>query len=263
MLEITPTQNMNEMNLLKNEIYGLIREQESKLKEKVNTNFSKLKEDLNSYEKKIYGIVENNKDMVISIVSQKLKLEKISELENFKNKIDDMIITHEIRIKNNLDEICRIKLKYDKIISENLYVPGFIGSSCQFKNLSEYLSYNISEVSKLKIEKDQLKRDIKDLKAKFEGLMKNMITLNETSVQLCKQYTDNKKTEYLNIIENIKNEMNQKSIENRTIVSQIEEKGEKNEKKIQEEFEKLFNMKKEFIALIDEKYIDFKNIQMN
>ena len=137
MSEIIPSQNMNEMNLLKNEIYGLIREQESKLNTKINNNFTQLKEDLNSYENKIYAIVENNKDLVISIVSQKLKLEKISELENFKNKVDDMIITHELRIKNNLDDICRIKLKYDKIISENLYVPGFIGSSCQFKNLSE------------------------------------------------------------------------------------------------------------------------------
>ena len=246
------------MNLFKNELYGLIREQESKLNAKINNNFSQLKEDINSYEQKIYKIVENNKDMVISLVSQKIKLEKISEFENFKNKIDDMIITHELRIKNNLDEICRIKLKYDKIISDNLYVPGFIGTSCQFKNLSEYLSYNISEVSKLKIEKEHLKKEIKDLKAKFEGLMKNMITLNETSVQLCKQYTDNKKTEYLNIIENLTNEMNQKSLENKAIITQFKDNAEKNEKQIQKEFEKLFHMKKEFIDIIDEKYIDFR-----
>ena len=69
--------------------------------------------------------------------------------------------------------------------------------------------------------------------------MKNMITLNETSVQLCKQYTDNKKTEYLNIIENLTNEMNQKSLENKAIITQFKDNAEKNEKKIQEEFVKL------------------------
>ena len=103
--------------------------------------------------------------MVISLVNQKLKLDKIAELESFKNKVDDKIITHEVRINNNLDEILRIKLRYDKIISENLYVSGFIGGACQFKNLSEYLSYNISEVSKLKTEKESNKKRNKGFKS--------------------------------------------------------------------------------------------------
>ena len=253
MSEIAPSPNMNEINLFKNEIYGQVRELESKLISKINKNHTTLKEDLESYEKKILSLINKNKEMILSLVSQKLKLEKISELENFKNKIDDMIITHEVRIKNNLEEISRIKLKYDKIISENLYVSGFIGNACQFKNLSEYLSYNISEVSKLKMEKEQLKKDIKDIRTKFEGLMKNMMTLNDTSVQLCKQYTDNKQTEYLNIIENKTNEMNQKSLENRALICQFQNEAAKNEQKHQEHFEKLINMKKEFIDILNDK----------
>ena len=256
MSEITPSPNMNEINLFKNEIYGHVRELDSKLMSKINKNHALLKEDIESYERKILSLIENNKEVVLSLVSQKLQLEKISEFESFKNKVGDMVITHEVRIKNNLEEISRIKLKYDKLLSENLYVPGFIGSACQFKNLSEYLSYNISEVSKLKIEKDQLKKDIKDLKSKFEGLMKNMITLNDTSVKLCKQYTDNKQTEYLNIIENKTNEMNQKSLENKALICHFQDNAEKNEKKNHEQFEKLMNMKKEFIDIIDEKLVD-------
>ena len=256
MSEITPSPNMNEINLFKNEIYGHVRELDSKLMSKINKNHALLKEDIESYERKILALIENNKEVVLSLVSQKLQIEKISEFESFKNKVGDMVITHEVRIKNNLEEISRIKLKYDKLLSENLYVPGFIGSACQFKNLSEYLSYNISEVSKLKIEKDQLKKDIKDLKSKFEGLMKNMITLNDTSVKLCKQYTDNKQTEYLNIIENKTNEMNQKSLENKALICHFQDNAEKNEKKNHEQFEKLMNMKKEFIDIIDEKLVD-------
>ena len=175
MAEITPDENMNETNSFKNEIYGLIRELEKNLTSKLNKTKAILDEDFEKYTNKINILIANNKDIILSIVAQKLKLEKISELEAFKNTVDDMIITHEMRIKNNLDEISRMKLKYDKIITENLYVSGFIGNSCQFKNLSEYLSYNISEVSKLKLEKEQLKKDIKDLKSKLDGLMKNMI----------------------------------------------------------------------------------------
>lgn len=258
MSEITPDPKMKEMNIFKNDIYYLIRQLEAKLNERINKSQSELKDNFELYEKKINSLIENDKDMVISLVNQKLKLDKIAELESFKNKVDDKIITHEVRINNNLDEILRIKLRYDKIISENLYVSGFIGSSCQFKNLSEYLSYNISEVSKLKIEKDQLKKDIKDLKSKFEGLMKSMISLNENTISLCRQYTDKKQEEFQILIDNNAKELNQKYIENKGIICEFQEENKKNEKKYQEEFNKLIDMKNDFIVLIDEKILDIK-----
>ena len=258
MSEIIVDKNMNEMNLFKNEILGLIHELEKKINTKINQNHSKLIDDFKSYEAKIRALIDNDKDMVISLVSQKLKLDKIAELESFKHKVDDMIITHELRIKNNMNDISTMKLRYDKILSDNLYVSGFIGSSCQFKNLSEYISYNISEVSKLKIEKDQLKKDIKDLKSKFEGLMKNMITLNDTSVKLCNNYTDNKQNEFYKIIENNEKELNQKHVENRSLICQFQKKTEENEKKYQEEFNKLIDMKQDFINIIDDKFDEIK-----
>ena len=258
MSEIVPDPKMKEINLFKNDIYGLIRQLESKLNERINKSQSELKDNFEIYAKKINSLIENDKDMVISLVNQKLKLDKIAELESFKNKVDDKMITHEVRINNNLDEISKIKLRYDKIISENLYVSGFIGGSCQFKNLSEYLSYNISEVSKLKIEKDQIKKDIKDLKAKFEGLMKSMISLNENTVQLSKNYTDKKQEEYQILLENNSKELNQKFIENKALICEFHEETKKNEKKYNEEFNKLIDMKNDFIILIDEKILDIK-----
>ena len=249
---------INEFNLFKNEIFGNLREIETKLDAKININQSKLIDDIEAQSIKMNNLINNNKEMLLSILSQKLKIEKIAELESFKNKMDAMMITHEVRIKNNLEEISRIKLRYDKIVSENLYVSGFIGNSCQFRNLSEYLSYNISEVSKLKLEKEQLKKDIKDLKSKFEGLMKNMITLNDKSIQLCNKYTDNKKGEFEKLIENYTNEMSQKNVDNKMMICQFTENAQKTEKKFKEEFNKLLDMKSEFINIIEEKFNDIR-----
>ena len=249
---------INDLNLFKNEVYSNLREIETKLDAKININQSKLIDDIEAQSVKMNNLINNNKEILLSILSQKLKVEKIAELESFKNKMDGMMITHEVRIKNNIEEISRIKLKYDKIVSENLYVAGFIGNSCQFRNLSEYLSYNISEVSKLKLEKEQLKKDIKDLKSKFEGLMKNMITLNDKSVQLCNKYTDNKKGEFEKLIENYVNEMNQKNVDNKVMICQFSENAQKTEKKFQEEFNKLLEMKNEFINIIEEKFNDIR-----
>jgi DNA repair exonuclease SbcCD ATPase subunit len=163
MEEIAPSQNKSELNLFKEDILSLLRQLENKLNNQISNKESKLNKDYDHFISKINSLIENNKEMVNDLVSQKLKLEKINELETFKNKVDSMLITHEVRIKNSLEDIEKMKTKYDKIITENLFVSGFIGNSCQFKNLSEYLSYNISEVSKLKMEREQYKKDIKEI----------------------------------------------------------------------------------------------------
>ena len=260
MSEITPNPQLNEINIFKNEIYGLIRELETKLNSKINITENKLLSDLEKYEKKINSLMGNTKEMVISLVSQNLKLEKITELEKFKQKADAQMITHELRIKNNLEEISAMKLKYDKIISENLYVSGFIGSTCQFKNVSEYLLYNINEVSRIKAEKDQLKKDTKELKGKTEALTKNMITLNDKSVQLCNKYTDNKQAEFQKALDITSKDLNEKNMEMRTLMLKYKQAQEENEKNHIEEFNKLVNMKEEFINVINNKFLGIKKL---
>ena len=88
--------------------------------------------------------------------------------------------------------------------------------------------------------------------------MKSMISLNDNTVQLCKNYTDKKQEEYQILLENNLKEFNQKFIENKAIICEFQEETKRNEKKYQEEFNKLIDMKKDFIVLIDEKILDIK-----
>ena len=251
---INPDSNKSEVNLFKEELLGNIHDLEKKLNERINNIETKLITDLDNFSNNMNSFLEKNKDMVLSVVSQKLKLEKITELETFKKKVDDMLITHGIRIKNNLDDISKMKVKYDKIVSENLYVPGFIGNNCQYRNLSDYLFYNIGEVSRMKMEKDQLKKDIKDLKGKSEGLMKNMISLNDKSVQLCNKYTDNKQKDFQRLLDSALKEITEKNLDLRTLIVKSESNIEEIEKRTQEEFSKLREMKDNIINLIYDKY---------
>ena len=222
MSEISPNPLANEMNSFKEEILRSIREFETKLISKIEDKESVLNSDYQSFIQKINTLMNNNKDMISTLITQQLKLEKISELETFKNKVDNMLITHEIRIKNSLDEIDKIKTRYDKIISDNLYISGFIGASCQFRNLAEYINYNISEVSRLKVEKEQLKKDIKDIKNKFEGVMKSMINMNDNTVKLCNTYADSKKVQFEKLLENTQFELNQKSVDMRVMTQKFQ-----------------------------------------
>ena len=254
MTEIVPNPAENEMNLFKEEILKSIREFESKLLSKVEDKESSLNSDYRNFTQKINNLMDNNKEMISTITSQKLKLDKITELENFRNKVDSMLITHEIRIKNSLDEIERMKTRYDKILSENLYVPGFIGTSCQYRNLSEYINFNIADVSRLRNEKEQLKREIKDIKSKFEGIMKSMINMNDNTVKLCNKYTDNKQGQFEKVLENAKFELNQKSLDMRVMTQKFQNDIEEKVKEMREDVNKVIKSEENLNNLINDNF---------
>ena len=254
MSEITPNPLANEMNQFKEEILKSMREFETKLTSKIEDKESALNNDYQSFIQKINGLMNNNKEMISTIISQKLKLEKIGELENFKNKVDSMLITHEIRIKNSLDEIDKIKTKYDKIIADNLYVTGYIGSSCQYKNMSEYINFNIAEVSRLKMEKEQHKKEIKELKNKFEGIMKTMITMNDNTVKLCNNYTDGKKVQFEKLLETAQFELNQKSIDMRAMSQKFQNDIDEKIKNIESNVNKVIDSETNLNNLINDNF---------
>ena len=258
MEELTQNTNNNDLNIFKEDVLSHIRELENKLTNQILNKESNLNKDYNEFTAKMNSLIENNKEMVSNLVSQKLKIEKIAELESFKNKVDGMLITHEVRIKNSIDEIEKIKTKYDKIVTDNLHVSGFIGNSCQFRNLSEYLSYNISEVSKLKMEREQYKKDMKEMKNKMDTTIKNMITLNDNSVKLCNKYTDNKQEEFRKLLEAAQMQLNEKSMEMRAMIVQFQKESDQKIDNLKKEFDKLLEMKSEFIDLIDNKYKTFE-----
>ena len=104
------------------------------------------------------------------------------------------------------------------------------------------------------MEKEQIKKDIKDLKSKMEGMMKNMITLNDNSVKLCNKYTDNKQEEFRKSLTNTENMLNQKSLDMRTMIVQFQNDLNQKVINLKTEFDKIINMKDYLIQIINEKY---------
>ena len=108
------------------------------------------------------------------------------------------------------------------------------------------------------MEKEQLKKDIKDLRGKIEGLMKNMIILNDNSVKLCNKYTDNKQEEFRKMLETGQKEMNSKSLEMRTMIVQFKNEVDHKITDLKNEFNKMLEIKKDVINIVDEKYDNFQ-----
>ena len=204
------------------------------------------------------NILKKSKIILDNYSINKINESKINEFDSFQNKVNDMLIAHEIRINNNVKEINNISSKYDKIISENIYIPGFIGPSCHYKTLSEYINNNIDEINKIKIEKETLKKEQKDYKAKIESFMKQMILLNETSMAQNREYTNSKQKDYELLLDGKLQPLNEKIFRFYESSFQFQSNIEKNIKLFRNDLDKVLQIKEELINIINEKELNLK-----
>ena len=201
---------------LKELFYKELREMDSSTKIKLS-NLSNLIEEKNKeQEEKINLTIQKNEQLYNNIINEKNKLDKIGQIFVTQKKLNDMIMSQELKLKELFQSIQRLNTNYDKIILDNLTVPGFVGSSCVYKNLSEYIQYNIKEMEKIKIEKESVKKIVEEMKHKIDGLMKNILNLLDNSVKRCNIYTDKKQKYIEEFIQHKLVEINEKNMDFRT-----------------------------------------------
>lgn len=249
---------MNEIALSKFEeqILKSFKEIEQKIIDKIDKKESEINEILNDFEHKFNNMFHNHESIKESFLNYNIYKNKIADLESFKNKADNILISHEYRISNNISEIGSLKGKYDSIITENLLVPGYIGVSCKYKNLSDYISYNIVELNKIKTDKDDRKKEIKELRGRYDNLMKSMISLNDGSIERCKDYTNHIQKNIINYIENKFKEYEEKNFE---IKTEIYKYKSIHEQKFHEIDKKLIEIKNDLNDNINKRIEQMKN----
>ena len=242
---------------LKEELLNEIKKVDTKFTDLLKKDEIKIDEEALSPLNKINLMLNRTQEMFNLINQQKIKLDKITELVAFKNKVNDIVLSHEIRIKSIVKDLDDIRFKYDREISQNLTVPGYIGVSCRFKNISEFLLFNIDEITKLKMEKDLMKKDEKELKSKIESMIKNTLVLVDNSVKRSNSYTDNKQKNFENLLENKYREFNEKIMEMKTLSLS-------NEKFIKQELIKMTKLSSELTYIKDnvEKVFESKNNEL-
>ena len=232
---------------LKKEIYNRFEEEK---KEKEN-NLEKIRTKFISLD----GI---NKSFTDSIATINVKLDKFNEIDVFKKKSESQIITHDIRINNLMEELKESKFKYDKIIIDNLTVPGFIGPQAQYKTLGDYIYFNIQNVSSLNTAKEQIKKDLKELKTKTDNIVKEIITIINSAEQRSNIYCDNKcknvETEF-KLEDSI---INEKIMEVRINNIKEAEKLEKRSEEMEIEWQKILNIKKEIDKKLGDHLLIYK-----
>ena len=189
-------ENNNNENLIKEEFLKNMREFEEKWMKILDIKEFQLQKQITDLKEDSENIFQKSKAILDNYSAHKVNESIINDFATFKNKVNDMLVTHEIRINNNIKDISNFSSKFDKIISDNIFIPGFIGPSCQYKTLSDYINSNIEEMNRMKIEKEVIKKEQKEYKIKIESFIKQMVLLNETSMIQNKEYTNSKQKDY-------------------------------------------------------------------
>ena len=169
---------LDEKNILKNiiefknDLLKKINSLESKLSNKINLHDKDFSLKLESLSEKILPISTDLSILMQSSSEKDKKLEKLESFEKFKNKAESVLLSQNIRLNKSLETVSEMRSKYDKIFIENLTIPGFVGHSCKYKNISEYIIHNIKEGNKNEKQYNDINNEIITLMQKVENLFK-------------------------------------------------------------------------------------------
>ena len=202
-----------ELNLFKDEILKKIREVETKFYKELSKKNFEININYENFSEKVNSILESNRLMIESITNQKIHLEKINQLETNTHIMEDKLTTLDIRITNSLNEMKKMKFNYDKIISENLIIPAYIGPGSMYKSLGEFIIHSIEEFKQIKEQKENLNHTNLELKKKMDIMNKNLTNFVEFNTSRCKAYTDSKEKEYQLKLDDKFKKFDEKSIE--------------------------------------------------
>ena len=131
--------------LFKDETLRMIREIGKQLFEGMRQKSLEMDSKIDEIESKLSKYKETNKRMLEIILEQKMYIEKIKNLTEFKSKTESRLLSFDIKLNNFFSELVSFKNKYDKIIVDNLTIPGIIGVSCKFNTIADYIIDNINK----------------------------------------------------------------------------------------------------------------------
>ena len=237
---------LKEMKIYQNKIDNTISknyEKSSKILEASNTKLYNYEVDKALFMKQIEFIEEKNK--IISLIE-----EKNNEIKN-NLMINDL---HTNTCQKELDNAC---FKYDKVIVDNLLIPGIVGKGCKFPFFKEYINDIQCQINNAVSQNKQNANNLSMNKTNIDEKMRQLNTKIKKLEYESKQFTTEKtifvENKFNQMIESLNNqissvtgeyyknkyELKDKVAEVKNIASLIIEENKKINIKTLIEFEKL------------------------
>ena len=193
--------NNNEQN---KELISIIEKEVSK---QISENQYEFVKNFQQFENKTYdnfselrNQITNTDNKINMILSNEAKIKNLTNNFEFLEKkfkvLNDKFVNIEIKFVNLSREYSESCYKYDKLILDNLLVPGYIGpGNCKFKNLKEFLEDARNNFNNLENNFKKNLINFEEYKKKLEILIDKFNSLINNYQQCNFQYTNNKLSE--------------------------------------------------------------------
>ena len=159
----------NEMRFFQNDMLIDLKKLELQINSKVTKISQKLSTKINEYDSKITKIYEIITELVSKVAARKYDNERIEELLSIKNKFSEQIFENQTRISIIDKTLENSIFKYDKMIIDNLQVPGIIGIGCAFKNCRLFFESIYNELKLNQKNKEQEQSVLKSFQEKMDS----------------------------------------------------------------------------------------------
>ena len=236
---------LTDFQIFKNEVVKHIQQLEDKINQKILEKAILTENNFNDLSEKVNSLIEKSNNLSDLFSNIKFRQEKIIEIESFKKKAESQLLSHDIQLNEAIKDISNLRFKYDKIFIDNLTLPGFIGPTSQYKNMSQFINYLIQELSSINYTKEQNKREMKEIKQKSENTIKEVLTIVKNSQNICNSYSDTKNNILQEKMESEIKLLNEKLMDLRIENVKSAMNLEKKTSEFVNEFDKILNLKNE------------------
>ena len=174
MIEVTK----NDFMFFQNEILGDLKKLDNKLSAQINTVSKNLNEQKTKNEQLFNSYKSKFKDFSTEL-TKKVDKNSSSDIQSNLEQIHQNLLLCNSSvgaIERDFDNAC---YKYDRIILNNLQIPGLIGESCTYKNMKEYLIHINKRLNELNVNKDRQEITLKENTKKLEIASQKVAIENE------------------------------------------------------------------------------------
>ena len=257
------TYENKDMNIFKEDILNYLRERDKCIFGLIQTYKEQIEKTESNYQELTKRISNNYSDILSSQAEIKNRLDKLNTYESFSTKVNDQLISHEIRINNLREDFHKTTQKYDKIYLDNLELPGYIGKYSKYKNCQVFFDEVIKELNKLNSYKEKNTLDLKAYKEKLELNIKTFNTLvdnnNKSQIKYINEMYEKNFKECKNMIDVVGERITDMRIENSRYAVELIGKSIN----LTKEWDKIQRIKEEIMHEFNEKILEFKRVSNN
>ena len=251
------------MIYFKNDILSDIKKFENNMNSKITEINNILKSNEEEYNLKFTKISNAISELIEIVSNRKYDNEKIEELLQMKNLIWAHINENKNKLLTITKDMENAIFRYDRIIIDNLELPGIVGNKCKYTTMRDFFEYVYHEIKADRIFREEQILGNQKYKERIENLI-NSLSLRSNEIYRVSNDICSDKLKNFEIMINTKFEttevqLDKLRVENGKYATELKSKVDK----INIAWEKLEKLKNDMNAVINEELKKFKKVVEN